>query len=104
MTMAGISSKALAYGDPSNRAKFNGIEQNNDFDLNMYDAFYRNLDLQIGRFWQIDPKPNYGESSYSAMSNNPILYSDFLGDTVNMQMVLAVSRQSKWWLNSLVRP
>jgi len=82
LVQQGISSKALSFGNPQNKYMFNGIEQNNDFDLNMYDAYYRNLDPQIGRFWQIDPKPNFGESLYSAMSNNPILYSDFLGDTV----------------------
>ena len=79
--MAGLGSKALAFGDPGNKFKFNGIEQNSDFDLNMYDAFYRNLDPQIGRFWQLDPKPNENFSSYAAMANNPILYSDPLGDT-----------------------
>jgi RHS repeat-associated protein len=80
--MAGISSKVLASGTPENRYKFNGIEQNEDFDLNMYDAFYRNFDPQIGRWWQIDPKPNNQESPYAAMGNNPVLYSDFLGDTL----------------------
>ena len=54
LTMAGISSKAA--GGIENKKKYNGIEQNNDFDLNMYDAFYRNLDPQIGRFWQVDPQ------------------------------------------------
>jgi RHS repeat-associated protein len=77
--MAGISSKAS--GKLENNYKYNGIEHNTDFDLNMYDAFYRNLDPQIGRFWQIDPKPNVGFSSYSSMANNPILFSDYLGDT-----------------------
>jgi|GEM_PF-4384697 len=82
LTMAGISSKALEFGGPENKYKFNGIEQNNDFGLNMYDAHYRNLDPQPGRFWQIDPKPNENFSPYAAMANNPILYSDPLGDTV----------------------
>ena len=81
LTMAGISSKALNFGVPENKHKFNGIEQNNDFDLNMYDAFYRNLDPQIGRFWQTDPKPNEVLSPYSAMGNNPIILNDPLGDT-----------------------
>ncbi len=80
LVMSGISSKAA--GKVENRYKFNGIEESTDFEISMYDAFYRNLDPQIGRFWQIDPKPNYGESLYSVMSNNPILYSDFLGDTI----------------------
>ncbi|MBS1918616.1 MAG: hypothetical protein JST17_00015 [Bacteroidetes bacterium] len=80
-TLAGISSKSLNFGDPGNKYKFNGIEQNSDFDLSMYDARYRNFDPQIGRFWQIDPKPNEHVSSYAAMLNNPISFSDPLGDT-----------------------
>ncbi|MBX3254767.1 MAG: ParB N-terminal domain-containing protein [Chitinophagaceae bacterium] len=83
LTMAGISSKALAFGEPENKYKYNGIEQNNDFDLNVYDARYRNLDPQIGRFWQVDPKIESFEalSPYAAMMNNPIRYSDPLGDS-----------------------
>jgi RHS repeat-associated protein len=82
LVQAGISSKALSFGGAENKYKFNGIEQNNDFDLNMYDAFYRNLDPQIGRFWQIDPKLelSINISPYAAMDNNPILKSDPLGD------------------------
>jgi RHS repeat-associated protein len=77
--LAGISSQALSFGK-ENKYKFNGIEQNNDFDLNMYDAFYRNLDPQIGRFWQIDPKTNWDESPYVSMGNNPVKNMDWLGD------------------------
>jgi RHS repeat-associated protein len=80
--MAGISSKALNFGEPENKYKFNGIEQNTDFDLNMYDAQYRNLDPQIGRFWQVDPESDNLESysPYESMGNNPISYADPLGD------------------------
>jgi RHS repeat-associated protein len=84
LTMAGISSKALNFGSPQNRKKFNGIEETRDLDLNQYDAFYRNADPQIGRWWQIDPKPNMAESPYSMMGNNPILNTDFLGDTLKI--------------------
>ena len=80
MVMAGISSKAA--GKSENKYKFNGIEQNNDFEINMYDAQFRNLDPQIGRFWQSDPKPTDELSVYSAMNNNPLRYSDPLGDTI----------------------
>lgn len=81
LTMEGISSKALGLGAPENKAKFNSIEQNRDLDLNMYDAFYRNFDPQVGRFCQVDPRPNEMYSQYAGMANNPIIFSDPLGDT-----------------------
>jgi RHS repeat-associated protein len=80
--MSGISSKVLAFGEPKNKKKFNAIEQVAELDLNQYEAFYRNADPQIGRWWQIDPKLNMGESPYSMMGNNPILNTDPLGDTI----------------------
>jgi RHS repeat-associated protein len=104
LTMSGISSKALSFGNPENKYKFNGIEQNNDFDLNMYDAHYRNLDPQIGRFWQIDPKPDYNFSPYVVMNNNPILYDDFLGDTpprYSIEKLLKFAKRSEY-LRSLL--
>jgi RHS repeat-associated protein len=82
LVMSGISSNALAFGNPQNRKKFNGIEHTTEFDLNTYDAFYRNEDPQIGRWWQIDPRPSYDGSPYAVMGNNPILQMDPLGDTV----------------------
>jgi RHS repeat-associated protein len=83
LTMAGISSKALNFGEPENKKGFNGIEHTTDLDLNQYDAFYRTLDPQIGRFLQIDPKIESAEawSPYSAMLDNPIRYADPLGDS-----------------------
>jgi RHS repeat-associated protein len=68
-----------------NRKKFNGIEEVTDLGLNVHAAFYRVDDPAIGRWWQIDPKPNFSWSSYSSRSNNPIRYSDPLGDTVVIQ-------------------
>ena len=103
LTMAGISSKAL-NGLAENKFKFNGIEQNTDLDLNMYDAFYRNFDPQIGRWWQIDPKPNDSESPYAAMSNNPILYSDFLGDTSILSKAGNVFWGGVDWVNRNLNP
>lgn len=78
LTMTGISSKAI--NKPENKLKYNGIEYNQDFGLNLYEAFYRGLDPQIGRFLQIDPETNYLETQYAAMGNNPCTNKDWLGN------------------------
>ncbi len=79
LVMQGISSKVAEGTD--NKKKYNGYELNTDFDINLNESFYRSHDPQLGRFWQLDPKPDERISLYSAMGNNPISLNDLLGDT-----------------------
>jgi RHS repeat-associated protein len=78
LTMAGISSKALAFGEPDNKIKF----QNQEFatkefsdgsGLEMYEFKWRMHDPQIGRFWQVDPlSDKYVHNSTYAFSENHV--------------------------------
>ncbi|SEW36240.1 RHS repeat-associated core domain-containing protein [Chitinophaga sp. YR573] len=83
LAMAGISNHALkGLNYPENHRKYNGIEYTDDLDLDVYDAQFRNLDPQLGRWNQIDPKIEDMEmwSPYASNYDNPIRYNDFLGD------------------------
>jgi RHS repeat-associated protein len=75
----GISSKA--FGRVGNKKKYNGIELGKALDLNVYDAQFRELDPQVGRWWQIDPKTDemYRWSTYASNFDNPIRFEDHLG-------------------------
>jgi RHS repeat-associated protein len=78
----GLDIKPLSIiGNTPNNFQFNKIEKVNDFGINIHHAFFRDGDSQIGRWWQIDSKPNPSMSLYAMMGNNPMRYSDPMGDT-----------------------
>ena len=63
--------------------QYNGIELTNDFGLMIAEAQFRSLDLQLGRWWQIDPEVEQFEawSAYNSNLDNPIRYQDRRGDS-----------------------
>jgi len=64
--------------------RFNGIEHVEELGLDM--AFYRSYDPAIGRWLQVDPKAESFAtmSPYTGMGNNPILYTDYLDDSIRV--------------------
>jgi RHS repeat-associated protein len=49
---------------------------------NHYIAQFWEYDPRIGRRWNLDPVDQISISNYAALGNNPIYYTDFLGDRI----------------------
>jgi len=69
-------------GSPDHRWQFQGIEREKAFGLNWDETLFRSYDPQLGRWHQADPKASERESPFVGMGNNPIRYTDILGDTI----------------------
>ncbi|HMO32885.1 MAG TPA: RHS repeat-associated core domain-containing protein [Lacibacter sp.] len=101
LTMAGISSKANQFGNPANKFKYNGKEeQRQEFSdgsgLEVYNYGARMYDIQIGRWNSIDKMADaYASfSPYQYVLNIPISNIDVKGQWT-------VSRHNKMTLKSL---
>ena len=68
------------------RYSINGQEREKESNENITTALYWEYDSRISHRWNLDPKPVVGISQYAAFNNNPILFSDPLGDTTHLIM------------------
>ncbi|MBN8687586.1 MAG: hypothetical protein J0M10_11215 [Chitinophagales bacterium] len=109
--MSGLSSKALAFGSPENKLKYNGKEeQRNEFSdgsgMEWMDYGARMYDAQVGRWGVIDllSEKYISYSPFTYCINNTVNYIDFDGneignpnspDTKRIQEVMSKSSVSK---------
>jgi len=72
--------------DRAYKYKYNGKEWQEELDLNVYAYGWRDYDPAIGRFNKIDrfAEKYYKLSTYSYAGNNPILFVDVQGDSINL--------------------
>jgi hypothetical protein len=82
MTMPG---RQFSSGDDY-RFGFNGQEKVDEISGtgNHNTAMFWEYDTRLGRRWNQDPKPNPSISNYAAFANNPIMYTDHLGDSIRV--------------------
>ncbi|WCL81174.1 polymorphic toxin type 44 domain-containing protein [Saprospira sp. CCB-QB6] len=69
------------------RFGFNGVEQEDEIAEGVNFTYFRMQDSRLGRWWSHDPKPNVSVSPYAMMENNPVMFSDVLGDTTVVDKV-----------------
>ncbi len=67
---------------------------------NSYTAKFWQYDSRLGRRWNLDPKPNPSISQYATFANNPIFYTDILGDTINVGASTKANKGFQKWKNS----
>jgi RHS repeat-associated protein len=77
----GMNISALSSSAPlskPNNFKYNGFEEQTDFDLGWYDYQARFYDPQLGRFMQVDPAADLmrRHSTYNYAFDNPIKFID----------------------------
>jgi RHS repeat-associated protein len=109
LTMAGISDKAVKTNYAENKYRYNsGTElQNKEFSdgtgLEYYDAGFRRLDPQLGRFAQVDPLADRSQfnSAYSFANDNPVLLNDPSGLEASANSCAFIGHFGDFWTNTI---
>jgi len=80
----GMQMPGRSFSSENYRYGFNGHEKVDEISGqgNHTTATFWEYDTRIGRRWNQDPKPNPSISNYASFANNPIMFSDALGDTI----------------------
>jgi hypothetical protein len=78
----GMAMPGRTFSGDGYRYGFNTQEKTDEISTDHYTALFWEYDSRIGRRWNNDPKPNPSISTYAAFSNNPIFFTDVLGDTI----------------------
>ena len=91
MNMKGIEELDIQSldGNDEHRFQYNGKEKIMDFGLYWNDHGARNVDLQLGRWWGVDPlaEKYLSISSYVSMANNPLMYIDLDGREIDIAVI-----------------
>ncbi len=80
-----FGANAKTYNGGFAQANFNGQRKSVEIGAHSQTALFWEYNGDVGRRWNVDPRPTTGLSLYSAYANNPIWITDILGDTIDVK-------------------
>lgn len=96
----GMLMPGRSFNSSNYRFGFNGKEKDDEITGvtgSHTTAMFWEYDTRILRRWNLDPKPDPSISQYACFADNPIWFSDVLGDTVKLSTDF---QKSKQWMDA----